>query len=318
MKKISVVIPAFNEEKSIVPLYRKISKTVRKDKDNQYELVFIDDGSSDETYSQIKKVILQSKKTALIKVIGITFSKNFGKTAALDEGIKHSTGDYIIFMDADLQDDPQDIHRFVTAIKKKNVDVVIGNRKNRYRKSFIKKISSAIANLTIRAIAGINIHDINCGFKILKRSAATSLILKSDYHRFIPLLCSSNGFTVGEITISQHRRVYGDSKYGSTGLLRFTKSIIDAISITFIFRFKNEPFNFFGKIGGAIFLLGMSILTILSLEWFLGKPIMGRPLFFFGILSVITGINLVSMGFLGELFSYKEAANQQRAKEIID
>jgi glycosyltransferase involved in cell wall biosynthesis len=317
MKRVSIIIPAFNEERSISLLTEKILKSISKIHDYNFEIIFVDDGSTDTTLAEIRKVIKKSKPQ-MSKIIGISLSRNYGKTAALDEGIQRSIGDFLIFMDADLQDDPSEIRNFLRVAETNKAGVVVGNRVNRYKRSLIKKVSSTLANTLIRATANVNIHDINCGFKLLSRDAAKSLTLKSDYHRFIPILCSANGFHVVELEIRQHRRKYGESKYGTSGLVRVTKTLLDATSVIFIFKFKDEPFSFFGKAGGLILVSGMIILLYLTIEWFLGRYIESRPLFFLGILSVITGINLISLGFLGELIGLKRGSGYIRSKQVYE
>ena len=305
-KLISIVIPVYNEEGNIEPLFNGILNSVSKVKGYDFEIIFVDDGSTDETIEKIHS--LKEKK---LKVLYHSMKRNSGKTSALKEGFKMSNGILIITMDGDLQDDPKYIPDYINKLKNENLDMVVGNRKNRYSKNALKWFSTHIANKISSILSGTTMSDINCGYKIMTLECAKTLKLKSDYHRYLPLLASIEGFLVGEIDINQNKRYTGNSKYGKTGLRRFIVFVLDIISIYFVYKFRKEPFRIFGRIGFFLILVGTIILAYLSVLWLMGTYINGRPMFFLGILLVMVGTNILGMGLLGELI-VMHSDNQQK------
>lgn len=295
-KLVSIVIPVFNEEGNIEPLFNGIKNSVSKIKGYDFEIIFIDDGSTDKTIEKIN-----SLKKSDIKVLHYSMTRNSGKTAALKEGFKMSNGILIITMDGDLQDDPKYISDFIEKIQKDKVDLVTGNRSNRYYRNFLKWVSTHTANYLVKKITDSEIHDMNCGYKIMTSECAKTLILKSDYHRYIPLIASIEGYSVRQMEIIQKKRYSGNSKYGKTGLKRFVVSTLDMISIYFVYKFRKEPFRIFGWVGFILISIGLLILAYLSILWLMGTYINSRPMFFLGILLIIIGTNILGMGLLGEL-----------------
>lgn len=301
MSKVNIIIPIYDEAGSLVQAYKEMASSLTSSKgDDNFELVFVNDGSTDNTIDELKK-IMELSQHGQISVKCISSHKNLGKTNALTAGILLSKGEYIVFMDGDLQDDPSYINSFLKKLKNEELDIVCGNRVNRYSKNPIKKISSQLASYLVGLLVEQKVNDINCSMKAMKREVAEKLDLKSDYHRYIPLLAIMKGYLYDEIEIVQRNRLHGESKYGTFGLIRFSKSFFDYLSIWFILKFGENPFGLFGKSGFLLFSLGTAVLLYLSVRWFFGFYILGRPLFFLGILLVNTGINFVALGLLGEL-----------------
>lgn len=296
-KRISIVVPVYNEEGSVAILHKEIADAMRP-LGHSYEIIFIDDGSADGTLAELKK---------LSPVKAISFARNFGKSQALQAGFDEADGDYVITLDGDLQDDPREIPRFVEALKS-NLDLVCG-WKHKRADSFSRRIASKIANSAARVFTGIDVHDMNCGFKIYKSAVAKSLNLYGDMHRYIPSVASSNGFAVGEIAVNHRPRRFGKTKYGFG---RFMNSFFDFTTLIFLRRFTDRPMHFFGLFGSALFMLGVLILTYLSWEkFFQGALIGNRPLLLLGVLLVVVGFQSFSLGFIGELIIRQSASDRR-------
>ena len=291
--KYSVILPVFNEEKSLDELIQRLVKVLNSFKDD-YEIIFIDDGSSDKSLAIMQKL---NHKNSKIKVI--SFRKNFGKSTALICGFHFSLGEIIFTMDADLQDQPEDIPLFLKKFKQ-GYDSVSGWKKHRHD-PIDKIIVSRIFNFLATKLTGVKIHDFNCGFKAYKREAIKDLELYGDLYRFIPALISWQGFKVGEIEVNHHRRLYGKSKFGQSRLIR---GIFDLFTIVFILRFLKRPLHFFGFLGLMFFLLGFLISLYLTIIWFGGQSIGHRPLLVLGILLIVVGFQFISTGLLGEMMTY--------------
>ena len=291
--KYSIVVPVFNEEKSLEKLTQRLVKVLNSLKDN-YEIIFIDDGSSDKSLTIIKKIIHKDSK---VKVI--SFRKNFGKSTALICGFHFSLGEIIFTMDADLQDQPEDIPLFLKKFKQ-GYDSVSGWKKHRYD-PIDKVVVSRIFNSLATKLTGVKIHDFNCGFKAYKRESIKDLELYGDLYRFIPALISWQGFKVGEVKVNHHRRLHGKSKFGQSRLIR---GIFDLFTTVFILRFLKRPLHFFGFLGLIFFLLGFLVSLYLTIIWFGGEPIGHRPLLILGILLIVVGFQFISTGLLGEMMTY--------------
>ena len=286
---ISVVIPVFNEKESVKTLHAELLSVLKELKE-PFEIIFIDDGSTDGTAAELKK---------LKPVHLITFARNFGKSQALQAGFRKALGGYIFTMDGDLQDDPNEIPRFLEHIKSGPYDLVCGWKQHRLD-SAAKRIVSKIANGLTRFFTGANVHDMNCGFKLYRREVATTLNLYGDMHRYIPALVVTQGFHISELPVHHRERKFGVSKYGN--FRRFLKSFFDFITLLLTQRFIDRPMHLFGIIGTASSLIGFITLAYLSYEKiFIGVLIGNRPLLLLGVLLVVVGIQLFSLGFLGEL-----------------
>jgi len=303
-KKISIVIPLYNEEDALRPLYAELKKAL-KNYSTDYELIFVDDGSSDKSLSIIKEFARTDNK---IKYI--SFRANYGKSAALQMGFKHSTGDAIVTMDADLQDDPTEIQNLLRKLEE-GYDLVSGWKKKRYD-PFIKRISSRFFNFVTRVLTRIKIHDFNCGLKAYRKDVVHSINVYGELHRYIPVLAKWKGFSVSEIIVKHHPRRYGKTKFG---ISRFFKGFIDLITVIFTTRYIKRPMHLFGFVGLLAAFAGFAVSLYLTYEKFiLGIGINNRPIFFLGILLIIVGIQFFAIGLIGELIVH---TNQNEKEYVI-
>jgi glycosyltransferase involved in cell wall biosynthesis len=292
MLDISIVIPAFNEKESLSELLLQIEETLLV-QEFSYEIIIVDDGSTDGTMH-----VLRSMKEQLKNLRVISFRKNYGKSAALAMGFAKSVGKYIITMDADLQDDPNEIPGLIAKLEE-GYDLVSGWKKDR-KDPLSKKIPSKIFNFITSRLAGIKIHDINCGLKAYRREVVNDLQIYGELHRFLPVLVHWNGYYVGEMAVKHRARKYGRTKFGFS---RFFNGFFDLLTVLFITRYKSTPLHIFGIFGLIIFLFGLLVELYLSVGWMLGEKIGARPLFFLGILAIIVGVQFIFFGLLGEMIS---------------
>ncbi len=301
---LSVVIPAYNEEESLPELEAWIRRVVEKH-GLRYEIIFIDDGSSDATWRVIRDL---AKANTSIR--GFKFRRNYGKSAALHTGFQAARGRVVITMDADLQDSPDEIPELYRLITEERYDLISGWKKKRHD-PLGKTLPSRFFNAVTRFISGIPLHDFNCGLKAYRADVVKSIEVYGEMHRYIPLLAKWAGFTrIGEKVVQHRPRKYGVSKFG---VERFIKGFLDLLTITFIGKFGKRPMHFFGALGVLFFVLGFCILLWLTVSkfFFEGYGMTGRPLFFFGILSLIVGTQLFVTGFLAELMT-RQAPNRNK------
>lgn len=292
--KLSVVIPTFNEEESLRELYQRLSDVFSKIEGN-CEIIFIDDGSTDSS----NRIMLELRSyDSRVKLI--TFRRNQGKSAALAVGFRAAIGDYVVTMDADLQDDPDEIPHLIKAIEE-GYDLVSGWKKKRYD-PITKTIPSKIFNGVTGMLSGIPLHDFNCGLKIYKQEVAKELPIYGERHRFLPVLAHMHGFKVSEIAVQHHPRKFGRTKFGA---YRFIAGFFDLITLLFRMRFLTKPLHLFGSVGMASFVIGIGIIIYLTIGWLQGIWIGNRPLLLIGILGVITGIQLFTLGLLAEMIVEK-------------
>lgn len=290
---VSFVIPLKDEAETLEPLYRKILESISS-LNLSFEIIFVDDGSTDGSFEIIKRLHKEDPK-----VKGIRFRRNFGKSSALSAGFKKAMGDIVITMDADLQDDPVEIPRFIEMINK-GYDVVSGWKKIRYD-SLSKTLPSRFFNRLTAWATGVDIHDFNCGFKAYKKDVVKSVEIYGELHRYIPALAYGKGFNVGEIVVTHHPRKYGRSKYGWE---RLVKGLLDLFTVVFLTRFFKRPMHIFGGTGAVIFILGFIInLYLLFYKIFTGALIGNRPLLTLGVLCMILGVQSFSLGLLGEMIN---------------
>jgi glycosyltransferase involved in cell wall biosynthesis len=300
MSKLSVVISVYNEQENIRPLVEQITQSL---KGSDYEIIYVDDGSRDGTVSTIRSI-----PDAHIHLI--EFKKNYGQSSALAAGIDYATGDYIVTMDGDLQNDPADIPQMVHAAEEGGFDMVAGIRLNRKDDFFVRKIPSYIANRIIRNATGVKIKDNGCALKVFRSDLAKGLGLYGEMHRFISVLAALEGARISQVEVRHHPRIHGKSKYG---LSRTFKVISDLLLLMFYKKYLQRPMHFFGKWGFLIFLAGAAIniyMLILKLE---GHDIWGKPLLLLGILLVIAGFQLITTGIIAELQmrTYYESQNKK-------
>jgi len=289
---ISVVVAAYNEEHTIAALTERIERTFET---RPYEVIFVNDGSSDGTLDRIKEAAGRNPR---IRYLSLT--RNFGKTAALAAGFLRARGDIVVTLDADLQDLPEEVPMLLAKMEERNLDVVVGWKYPR-RDSAGKRFVSRIFNGMVHAMGGPPVHDANCGLKVMRRPVVEAIPMYGELHRFIPLLAAWKGYRVGEEQIRHEPRAHGQSKFG---LERYIRAIFDIMSLGFITRYSRRPLHFIGGIGAVLMLIGLVILGYLSVDWLMGHYIQARPLFFLGILSFITGVQTLTIGLVMEMITF--------------
>jgi len=293
---ISLVIPLLNEEESLPELTAWIEK-VMLENNYTYEIIFIDDGSTDNSWNVIEVL---SAKNPLVK--GIKFQRNYGKSAALNEGFRASQGDVVITMDADLQDSPEEIPELRRMILEDGYDLVSGWKKKRYDNKLTKNLPSKVFNAAARQMSKIKLHDFNCGLKSYKQKVVKSIEVYGEMHRYVPVLAKWSGFKkIGEKVVEHRPRKYGVSKFGWT---RFINGFLDLMTIFFMGKFGKRPMHFFGLWGTIFFLIGLgfSVYLIISKLAF-NNPLTNNPLFYMAMTAAIIGMQLFLTGFIGELVS---------------
>lgn len=295
--ELSFIIPAKDEEQSVEILYQEIVEVMKQVK-KSYEIIFVDDGSTDDTFQKLSKIQQKDKNVHVISMRG-----NFGKSVALQIGFDQAKGEVIFTLDADLQDNPKEIPNFLKKLNE-GCDLVSGWKKNRHDPSIGKVIPSRIINFLVRQLTGIKIHDTNCGFKAYKKEVIDNLNLYGELYRFIPILAAKQNFKVGEIVIEHRSRKYGKSKFG---LSRGVKGILDVLTVIFLTGYIRRPGHFFGTLGLISFFLGFLIgLYISYLRFTTGTIQYRQPLLFLGILLMVIGIQLISTGLLAEMLVHSK------------
>ena len=306
---ISVVVPVYDEEASLAELVDRLIPVLEENCSNGFEILFVDDGSRDQSWAKITELHDKFKG----KITAIRHRRNFGKAAALANGFQMARGEIIFTMDADLQDQPEEIPKFLKALDD-GADMVSGWKEKRHD-PLDKTLPSKVFNFMVRAVSGLKIHDVNCGFKAYRAEVAKSVKLYGEMHRFIPILAHADGYRVAEVAVEHKARPHGHSKYGVTRVL---KGALDLLTTVVLTRYLRRPAHFFGGIGFLAGTIGVGILTYLSVGWFLGyKGIGTRPLFFFGILATLLSAQLISLGLIAELILYR-TLDRERNKDSID
>jgi glycosyltransferase involved in cell wall biosynthesis len=299
---ISIVVPLFNEEESLPELVEWIER-VCSEHGYSYEVIMVDDGSSDDSWS-----VIQELATTYPAIKGIKFQRNYGKSAALNEGFKASRGNVVITMDADLQDSPDEIPELYRMITVEGFDLVSGWKKVRYDNAVTKNLPSKLYNAVNRSVSGIKLHDMNCGLKSYRRKVVKSIEIYGEMHRFIPVLAKWAGFRkIGEKVVQHRPRKYGVSKFGWE---RFINGFLDLVSIQFISRFGKKPMHFFGTLGTLTFLLGFFITLYLIISKLLDPlnfALTNNPTFYIALVTMIIGTQFFLTGFIAELISRSAA-----------
>jgi glycosyltransferase involved in cell wall biosynthesis len=300
MRELSVVITVMNEEDNVYPMVQAVhAALVNLD----YELIFVDDGSTDATRTRIKELVND-------RVLLVELRKNYGQSTAMTAGIDHATGRYIALLDGDLQNDPLDIPGMLELMKREDWDVVAGNRKNRKDGFILRKIPSKIANYFIRSWTKVFIKDYGCTLKIFKREIAEDLGLYGELHRFIPVLAAMQGARITQVDVKHHARLHGTSKYG---LGRTFRVMSDLVTMVFFRRYIQKPMHLFGSMGFIGLFIGIIInLYLLTLK-ILGQDIWGKPLLILGLIFLLGGIQLITIGILAEINvrTYFESSNKK-------
>lgn len=300
MRELSVVITVLNERDNIEPLLREIRGALNG---IDYEVIFVDDGSSDGTQKKIREHL--DSRNNLVEL-----RKNYGQSTAMTAGIDHATGKYIALIDGDLQNDPSDIPFMLQKLKDEDWDVVAGNRANRQDGMFLRKIPSKIANAIIRRMTGVYIKDYGCTLKIFKREIAEDLGIYGELHRFIPVLAKLQGASITQVNVKHHARIHGTSKYG---LGRTFKVMADLITMVFFRKYIQKPMHLFGTMGFISFGIGLLINVYLLILKIMGQDIWGKPILILGLILLLAGIQLITFGILAEINvrTYFEGTNRK-------
>lgn len=290
---LSIIIPLYNEEKSLNELNDAIM-SVMLQLNKSYEIIYIDDGSTDDSFSVLQKLYENNPSIKIYQ-----FRKNFGKSAALSYGFQKARGQFVITMDADLQDDPREIPALLDKLNQ-GYDLISGWKKVR-RDPFVKRQTSKLFNYITSKVVGKRLHDFNCGLKAYKNEVVKNTKIYGQMHRYIPVLAHWNGFKIGEIPVKHHPRKYGVTKFGPS---RFFAGLLDLITVYFLNRYNKRPLHLFGSIGIITLISGLLICLYLALYWiFIQSSLSNRPLLFLGVLLTIVGVQFVSLGLLGEMIT---------------
>ena len=298
---LSIVIPLLNEAESIPELTAWIERSL---KGFSYEIIFVDDGSTDSSWDVIRD--LAGKSSA--PVHGIRFRRNYGKSAALYEGFAAAKGDIVVTMDADLQDSPEEIPEMVRMIKDDGYDLVSGWKQHRKDNPVTKNLPSKLYNATARRVTGIKLHDMNCGLKAYRAEVVKNIEVYGEMHRYIPYLAKNAGFTkIGEKPVQHQKRKFGKSKFGAS---RFVNGLLDLMSLWFLSRFGGKPMHFFGTSGILMFLVGFVMAVwiiveklVLQSQGLKFRPVTDQPLFYLALVALVLGVMLFLAGFIGEMVS---------------
>ncbi|MES2431710.1 MAG: glycosyltransferase family 2 protein [Bacteroidota bacterium] len=294
---LSIIIPLYNEDESLPELAAWIERVMQQH-NYSYEMIMIDDGSADNSWN-----VIETLRQGNPNIKGIKFQRNYGKSAALNEGFKAAQGDVVITMDADMQDSPDEIPELRHMILNDGFDIVSGWKKVRHDNTLTKNIPSKLFNAAARASSGIKLNDFNCGLKAYRKKVVKSIEVYGEMHRYIPVLAKWSGFKkIGEKVVEHRARKYGVTKFGWE---RFVNGFLDLASIMFVGKFGKRPMHFFGLWGTIFFLFGSIVFLYLTVsKFFLDKTgLTQRPLFFFAIFAMIVGVQLFLAGFLGELIA---------------
>ncbi|MEW6013324.1 MAG: glycosyltransferase family 2 protein [Elusimicrobiota bacterium] len=299
MSKISVIVPVYDEEENINPLYEEITRQL-----NDFELVFVDDGSKDKSWDKIKEIALKDKRVKAIR-----FTRNFGQTQAIKAGIKNSTGEVIVILDSDLQNDPADIPKLMAELEK-GYDLVSGWRKKRNDPFFTRVLPSKIANKIISFSTGVYLHDYGCSLKVYKREIIEKIDLYGEMHRFIPALCSYVGAKISEVEVNHRPRIKGKSKYG---MIRIFKVILDLLTVKFMGNFMTKPIYFFGIFSfGLISVSSLFFLITLYNKWYNHIFVKDQPLFLVAIFLSLAGLQLGLIGVIAEMLTRIYYSSEKR------
>ena len=314
---ISVIVPLYNEAESLPKLYEWIEQVMLANKFS-YEVIFVNDGSTDDSWK-----IIEQLKERHEQVRGIKFRNNYGKSPALYCGFKAAKGDVVITMDADLQDSPDEIPALYEMIKKDDYDLVSGWKKKRYDATLTKNIPSKIYNATARKVSGLKLHDMNCGLKAYKNEVVKNIEVYGEMHRYIPFLAKNAGFTkIGEKVVTHRKREFGETKFGMS---RFVNGYLDLMTLWFLSRFGKKPMHFFGLFGSLMFLVGfIAVVVVGALKMIAifnhtkAALVTDSPYFFIALVAMILGTQLFMTGFLGEIIARNssERNNYLIEKEI--
>jgi glycosyltransferase involved in cell wall biosynthesis len=307
---ISVVAPAFDEERSVALLFEELQAALDP-LGEPWEVVFVDDGSTDGTFGALTRLHASNENVRVVRL-----RRNFGKSAALAAGFEVARGEVVVTIDADLQDDPAEIPRLLAKLEE-GFDLVSG-WKSRRRDSFARRVLSRVFNRLASAVSGLALHDVNCGLKAYRAEVVRSLRLYGELHRFIPVLAHHRGFRIGELPVNHRPRRHGRSRYGFE---RYLRAFLDLLTVTFIGRYRHRPLHLFGGLGMLVGATGFLLLAYLTVLKLTGEAIGHRPLLTLGVLLVVVGVQLVSLGLIGEMLAShheERAPGRERADANVD
>jgi len=309
MKKISVIVPLYNEKESLPFLYEELVSAVTG-YSRDYELIFVDDGSTDGSFQMLREFQDRDPRIRLVRL-----RRNFGKSAALSAGFRLAEGAIIVTIDADLQDRPSELPKLLSRLED-GLDLVSGWKKPR-RDPLRKRIPSRIFNFFTAILTGVPLHDINCGFKVYRREVIEEIKVYGEMYRYIPVLASYRGFVVGEVPVEHSQRRFGKSKFGAS---RFLGGFFDLLTVIMLTRYNKKPLHVFGVLGASLFTAGLVIEAYLSIGWlFLDKWIEDRPLFILGVLFLIVGVQFIFFGLIGEMIAYSTRRDEDYSvREVVE
>jgi glycosyltransferase involved in cell wall biosynthesis len=302
--EVSIVIPLFNERDNLEPLLARLEE-IMSQLNRRYEIIFVDDGSTDGSFQVLERLYAEHDV-----VKAVQFRKNHGKSAALAVGFQQASGEIIITMDADMQDDPAEISNLLEKLEEGEGYDLVSGWKFKRQDPLSKTLPSRLFNRVTSLISGIKIHDFNCGLKAYRREVTDTISVYGELHRYLPVLAYWKGFRIGEIKVRHHPRLHGRSKFGGG---RFIKGFLDLLTVTFLTKFTRRPMHLFGVLGLVLFLAGLVANLHLTWLWLHDVGIGHRPLLFLGILLVIVGIQFLLMGFIGEMIT-SQHQNQDKDK----
>lgn len=292
--RLSLVIPLYNEAESLWSLYSQLCVALGEE---EYEIIFVDDGSTDSSWAMLEGLLARDRRVRVLR-----FARNFGKSEALAAGFRESRGEVVVTLDADLQDDPREIPKLLEVLEQ-GYDLVSGWKQPR-RDPWTKRLPSRLFNWATSTLSGIRLHDLNSGFKAYRRRVVDELRIYGEQHRFIPALAYWRGFRVVEVAVAHRPRPYGRSKYGPG---RFLAGVLDLLTVLFLTRFQRKPLHLFGSAGLLCLVVGIAIDLYLTWLWLQGERIGTRPLLQLGVLLVVTGVQFLSLGLLGEMMTLASA-----------
>ena len=306
---ISVVVPLLNEERSLETLHDEIAAALEP-LDEPFEVVFVDDGSTDGSMGVLTRLNAETTHVVVVQL-----RRNFGKAAALQAGVLEARGDVIVTIDADLQDDPAEIPRLLEKLEE-GFDLVSGWKEHR-NDPLLRRLFSRVFNRTTALISGVRLHDVNCGLKAYRAEVLQGMRIYGELHRFIPILASYRGFRIAEVPVHHRPRPHGRSRYGPE---RYLRGFFDLLSVTFMGRYRYRPLHLFGGVGVLMGAVGFIVLLYLTTLWFWGHGIGHRPLLTLGVLLVVVGIQLVSLGLLSELITSQHEermGERERIEQLV-
>ncbi len=309
MKKISVIIPLYNEKDALPFLYEELVAAVTG-YSRDYELIFVDDGSTDGSFQLLRELQERDARIRLVRL-----RRNFGKSAALSAGFRLAEGAIIVTIDADLQDRASELPKLLNRLED-GLDLVSGWKQPR-RDPLRKRIASRLFNFVTALLTGVPLHDINCGFKVYRREVIEEIKVYGEMYRYIPVLASYRGFMVGEVAVEHSPRRFGKSKFGAS---RFLGGFFDLLTVIMLTRYNKKPLHVFGVLGASLFAAGMVIEAYLSIGWlFFDKWIEDRPLFILGVLLLIVGVQFIFFGLIGEMIAYSTRRDEDYSvREVIE